>query len=179
MAVATVAARYAKSLLGLAQEKGLTEVIHTDMQFLQQTLAQSRPLLLMLKNPIVRAEKKNAVVKAVFKSRINPMTMAFLEIIARKNREAILDAVADEFINQYNKLKGIQRATVLTTMPLTEPLRKKFTDMVLENTGAKTVELNETVDPKLIGGYILRIDDQQIDGSIRNKLNELRLQFLN
>lgn len=179
MAVATVAARYAKSLLGLAQEKGLTEVIHKDMQFLQQTLAQSRPLLLMLKNPIVRAEKKNAVVKAVFKSRLNPMTMAFLEIIARKNREAILDAVADAYINQYDKQKGIQRATVLTTMPLTDALRKKFKDMVFNNSGAKIVELSETIDPKLIGGYILRIGDQQIDGSIRNQLNELRLQFLN
>lgn len=179
MAIATVATRYAKSLLDLAQEQGLTEAMYKDMLFFKNTLQQSRPLLLMLKNPIIRAEKKNAIVKAVFASRFNPVTMAFFQIIANKNREAIMDAIADEFINQYNHLRSIERATVITTMPLTDALRKRFTAIVLKSTGGKTVELEEKIDPKLIGGYILRLGDQQIDGSIRSQLNDLRLQFLN
>ncbi|WP_420147068.1 ATP synthase F1 subunit delta [Spirosoma sp.] len=179
MAVATVAARYAKSLLDLAQEKGLTETMHKDMLFFKRTVEQSRPLLLMLKNPIVRAEKKNAIIKAVFANRVDPVTMAFFQIIAKKNREPIMDAIADEFINQYDRLKGIERATIITTVPLTDALRKKFTEMVAKTAGAKTVELEEKIDSKLIGGYILRVGDQQIDGSIRSQLNDLRLQFLN
>ncbi|GAB4017971.1 ATP synthase F1 subunit delta [Spirosoma koreense] len=179
MAVATVAARYAKSLIDLAQEKGLTETMYKDMKFFKNTVDQSRPLLLMLKNPIVRAEKKNAIIKAAFEKRVNPVTMSFFQIIARKNREAIMDAIADEFIKQYDRLKGVERATVITTVPLTEPLRAKFMDMVMKTTGGKVVELDEKIDPKLIGGYVLRVGDQQIDGSIRNQLNELRLQFLN
>ncbi|SFD69356.1 ATP synthase F1 subunit delta [Spirosoma endophyticum] len=179
MAVATVAARYAKSLLDLAQEKGLTETMYKDMVFFKNTVDQSRPLLLMLKNPIVRAEKKNAVIKAIFSSRFNPMTMAFFQIIANKNREGIMDSVAAEFINQYNSLRSIERATIVTTMPLTDDLRKKFTAIVLQKTGGKTVELEEKIDSRLIGGYVLRLGDQQIDGSIRNQLNELRLKFLN
>lgn len=179
MAVATVAARYAKSLLDLAQEKGLTETMYKDMQFFKKTVEQSRPLLLMLKNPIVRAEKKNAIIKAVFAKRVNPVTMAFFEIIAKKNREPIMDAIANEFINQYDRLKGVERATIITTVPLTEALRKKFSAMVMKTTGGKVVELDEKIDPKLIGGYVLRVGDQQIDGSIRSQLNDLRLQFLN
>lgn len=179
MAIATVAARYAKSLLDLAKEEGITETMYTDMRFLKQTLAQNRQLALILKNPIVRAEKKNSVVKAVFASRLSPVTMSFLQIIARKNREAIVDAIADEFIAQYDRMKGIERATVITTIPLTDALRQKFTAMVMKTTGAKLVELEEKVDPKLIGGYVLRVGDQQLDGSIRHQLNELRLQFLN
>ena len=179
MAVATVAGRYAKSLLELAKEQGIAETMYTDMKFVKQTLAQNRQLALILKNPIVRAEKKNAVIKAIFSSRFNPMTMAFFQIIANKNREGIMDSVAAEFINQYNTLKSIERATIITTVPLTDALRKKFTAIVLQKTGGKTVELEEKIDSRLIGGYVLRLGDQQIDGSIRNQLNELRLKFLN
>ncbi|QJW88911.1 ATP synthase F1 subunit delta [Spirosoma taeanense] len=179
MAVATVAARYAKSLLDLAKEQGITETMYTDMKFFRQTLIQNRQLALILKNPIVRAEKKNAILKAAFSNRLNPVTMSFFQIIAKKNREAIMDAIADEFINQYDRLKGVERATVITTVPLTEPLREKFKAMVIQTTGGKLVELEEKIDQKLIGGYVLRVGDRQIDGSIRNQLNELRLQFLN
>jgi F-type H+-transporting ATPase subunit delta len=179
MAVATVAARYAKSLLDLAQEKGITEALYKDMVFFKNTVAQSRPLMLMLKNPIVRAEKKSAVLKAAFSNRVNPVTMSFFQIIAKKNREGIMDAIAEEFINQYDRLKGVERATVVTTVPLSDPLREKFKAMVMKTTGGKLVELEEKIDQKLIGGYILRVGDQQIDGSIRSQLNELRLQFLN
>ena len=127
----------------------------------------------------VRAEKKNSVMKAVFASRLNALTMAFFQIIANKNREAIIDAIADQFVIQYERLKGVERATIITTMPLTDPLREQFKAIVMKNTTGKSVELEEKIDPKLIGGYILRVGDQQIDGSIRSQLNDIRLQFLN
>lgn len=179
MAVSTVAFRYAKSLLDLAQEKGLTEEIHKDMLFFRDTLDASRPLALALKNPIIRSDKKSQIVKLIFANRVNPVSMAFFNIIARKNREAIIDAIADEYIRLYDQMKGVGRATVVTTMPLTEELRSEFKAMVAKATGSKQVELKEKVDEKIIGGYILRIDDQQVDASLRSQLNNLKLQFLN
>ena len=179
MSVATVASRYAKSLLDLAQEKGLTETMYKDMLFFKKTVEQSRPVLLMLKNPIVRAEKKSAIIKAVFSSHVDAVTMAFFQIIAKKNREGIMDAIADEFISQYDRLKGVERATVITTVPLNDALRTKFKEMVAKTTGSQLVELEEKIDDRLIGGYVLRVGDQQIDGSIRSQLNDLRVKFLN
>ena len=178
MAVATVAARYAKSLLDLAKEQGIAETMYTDMKFVKQTLAKNRQLAVVLKNPIVRAEKKNAVMKAVFASRLNPLTMSFFQIIANKNREAIIDAIADQFVIQYEVLTRVERATIITTMPLTDPLRDQFRAIVMKYTTGKTVEFDERIDQNLIGGYILRVGDQQIDGSIRSQLNEIRLQFM-
>ncbi|MGF7214631.1 F-type H+-transporting ATPase subunit delta [Spirosoma lacussanchae] len=179
MAVASVAARYAKSLLDLAKEQGITDVLYEDMKLFRDTLSKNRQLNLILKNPIVRAEKKNSIVKQVFGPRLNPVTMSFLAIIARKNREAIVDAIADEFISQHDRMKGIEHATVITTVPLTDELRNKFKAIVTKTTGSKLIELDERVDSKLIGGYILRVGDRQIDGSIRNQLNEMRLKFMN
>ncbi|GAB3018684.1 ATP synthase F1 subunit delta [Spirosoma pulveris] len=179
MAVATVAARYAKSLLDLAQEQGLTETMYKDMLLFKNTVDQSRPLMLMLKNPIVRAEKKSAVIKAAFGNRVNPVTMAFFDIIGRKNREGIMDSIAEQFISQYDQLKGVERATVITTVPLTAPQRDIFKAMVTKTTGCKSVELEEKLDSKLIGGFVLRLGDRQVDGSIRSQLNDIRLKFLN
>ncbi len=177
MAVATVAARYAKSLLDLAKEKGIAETMYTDMTFVKQTLAQNRQLALILKNPIVRAEKKNAVMKAVFATRLNALTMSFFQIIANKNREAIIDAVADQYVSQYEKLQGVERATIITTMPLTDSLRAQFKAIVMKSSVAKSVILEEKIDANLIGGYVLRVGDRQIDGSIRSQLNDIRLQM--
>lgn len=179
MAVATVAARYAKSLLDLAQERGLTETIYKDMLMFRETLTQSRPLRLMLKNPIVRAEKKTTVVRQIFSGRVDTLTMTFLDIVGKKNREGIVDAIAEEFIKQYDRIKGVERATVITTVPLTDAQREEFKKIVLDYTKGNQVELDEKIDSKLIGGYVLRLGDRQIDGSIRNQLNEIRLQFLN
>ncbi len=179
MAVASVAFRYAKSLLDLAEEKGLTEEIHKDMLFFKNTLDGSRPLLLMLKNPIVRSSKKDAVLNAIFKGRINPMTSAFIDIIARKNRESLIDDIAVEYIRLYDEQKGIKRATVTTTTPLTDDLRAKFKAMVAQKTGSQLVDLTEKVNPKIVGGFILQLGDQQMDASVRSQLNDLKLTFLN
>lgn len=179
MAVSTVAFRYAKSLLDLAQEQGLTDSIYQDMQLFKQTVSQNRALMLLLKNPIIRTDKKYSVLDAVFKSRINPVSMSFLNIITKKNRESIMDAIAEEYIRLYDQSKGVERASITTTMPLTDDLREQFKTMVLKYVGGSSVELEEKIDKKLIGGYVLRIGDQQVDASLRNKLNEVKMGILN
>ncbi|MGA0558903.1 ATP synthase F1 subunit delta [Larkinella sp. VNQ87] len=178
MAESTVAFRYAKSLIDLAQEKQKVEEVYKDMTFFQQVTRQNRDLMLALKSPILRHEKKLAVLRAVFESRVDPLSFSIFNIITKKNREGIMDVIADEFVRQYNELKGIQKVQVTTTVPLTDELRQEIISLVSKHTG-KQIKLEEKIDPKLIGGYVLRIGDRQIDASIRNQLAELRLSFLN
>jgi len=178
MSVGIVAARYAKSLIELAKEKNVVEAVYEDMKLFKDTADKNRGLMLALKSPVVRHEKKLAVLKAIFQDKVNPVSYSIFEIITRKNRESILDSIADEFIKAYDEYRGIQKATVITTTPLTEDLRTQFNKIVSEATG-KTVELEEKVDPALIGGYLLRVNDRQIDASLRSRLNELKLQLAN
>ncbi|MDQ6480840.1 ATP synthase F1 subunit delta [Dyadobacter sp. LHD-138] len=178
MSVGIVAARYAKSLIELAKEKNVVEAVYEDMKLFKDTAEKNRGLMLALKSPVVRHEKKLAILKAIFQDKVNAVSYSIFEIITRKNRESILDAIADEFIKAYNEYRGIQKATVITSTPLTEELRKQFNTIVATATG-KTVELEEKVNPSLIGGYLLRVNDRQIDASLRNRLNELKLQLAN
>lgn len=179
MANGPVASRYAKSLIDLATEKGIIEEMSGDMHFFQKTLAENRQLGVLLKNPIVRNAKKWTIINAVFGARLNPMTMSFFQIVAQKGRDNILEDIAVEFNKQYDSLKGVERATVITTTPLTDAVRQQIRAKVQSMTNAKSVELDEKLDGRLIGGYVLRIGDRQVDASIRSQLNDLRLQFLN
>ncbi|WP_031525691.1 ATP synthase F1 subunit delta [Dyadobacter crusticola] len=178
MSVSIVASRYAKSLIELAKEQNVLEAVYQDMILFKDTADKNRGLMLALKSPVVRHEKKSGILKALFESRVNPVSYAIFNIITKKNRESILDEIANEFIKAYNLHQGIQKATVTTTTPLTEELRQQFQEIVKEKTG-RTVQLAEKINPALIGGYILTIEDRQIDASLRSRLNELKLQLVN
>jgi F-type H+-transporting ATPase subunit delta len=178
MSVSIVASRYAKSLIELAKEQNVLEAVYQDMLLFKDTADKNRGLMLALKSPVVRHEKKSGILKALFETRVNPVSYAIFNIITKKNRESILDEIANEFIKAYNSYQGIQKATVVTTTPLTDDLRSRFMEIVKEKTG-KTVQLAEKINPALIGGYVLTIEDRQIDASLRSRLNELKLQLVN
>lgn len=171
-----VASRYSKSLLELANEKGVLEEVHNDMQLFAKTVKDNRELGLLLKNPIVKNDKKRAILKSIFGAKFSVLTNAFIDIVSRKNREDVLPAIAEEFHARYNEFKDIVAAEVVTTFPLTADMRKEFEAIVVRISG-KTVELTEKIDPSLIGGYILRVGDKQIDESIQSRLTELKTSF--
>ena len=171
-----VASRYAKSIMELSLEKGRLEV-HTDFQRLTELAASNNELALVLRNPVINSDKKLNILKALFVKSSDSLTMTFFEIVSLKNREEILLDVAKEFENQYNLHKSIQVAEVTTTFPIDDTLRSEFAEVVKEISGKKSVQLVEKIKPKLIGGYILTVNDRQIDESLSSKLRQLKTQF--
>jgi F-type H+-transporting ATPase subunit delta len=172
-----VSSRYAKSLLELSIEKNVLEPVQKDMLLLSSVIASNSDFAQVLKSPIIKSDKKSKVLKAIFGGKSQEMTLAFYDILARKNRADLLIDIAREFQKQYNQYKGIQVAEVTTTFPLTDDLRKQFTASVKEISGKEHVQLVEKVDANIIGGFILKINDRQLDQSLSSKLRNLRLQF--
>lgn len=172
-----VASRYAKSLLDLAEERGTLEQVKEDMDLFSKTLNENRDLRLLLRNPIVKHDKKLAILRAVFGAKVSDLTMKFFTIITEKNRESALEFIGSEFLTQYNALRGVQLAEVTTATPLSPYLRAELTQMVRQQTGLQQVTLTEKVDPSLIGGFVLRIGDSLIDDSVSFRLRKLRNEF--
>lgn len=171
-----VASRYAKSLIELAEEKGVLEKVHEDMKLFSNVVSQNRAFQLLLQNPIVKPDKKLAVINGVFTGKVNEMTLAFFNIVARKNRESLLAQIAVEFKEQYNLYKGIQRASVTSAVALDAGLYTQLAQQLANETG-KRIELEQIIDPSLIGGFVLRVGDKQIDSSVKYNLNKLRNNF--
>ena len=172
-----VASRYAKSLLELAVEQGKIEEVHKDMMLLDTVCNQNRDFALVLKNPIIKNDKKKAILEAIFGGKVCDLTMAIFDIITRKNRESVLPAIAIEFHHQYNVYKSIETATITTAVKIDDSLRKSFEKIVKQISDKKEVELEEVVDENIIGGYVLKVGDRQLDDSIKSKIKELELKF--
>ncbi len=172
-----VASRYVKSLLGLAVEKGALDQVHADMQLFTKVVEENRDFKLMLRSPVIKHDKKNDVLKSIFQGKVNALTLAIFDIITRKNREPILPAIASEFHHAYNAYKGIGEATVTTAVPMDKELRSEIEAIAKKVSDKTQLELQEKVDPEMIGGFVLKVGDQQIDASLKNKLNALKIKF--
>lgn len=174
-----VASRYAKSLIDLAQEKGELEAVFADMQLVNGTVHANPELRLMLDSPIVKADKKEKVLQAVFAGKISAMSLKFMDILVSKGRESLIDDVAEQVEAQYNLLKNIVKAEVVSVSALTANQRTEVLGIVAKLTGKadQKVELNEVIDPEIIGGFIVRVGDNQLDQSVSGKLEQYRQEF--
>jgi len=177
MASLRAATRYAHSLLELAKEQGALDEVAGNMNQFVELLKNSHDLELMLKNPIIKHLDKLAVLNKLFTAHYHNLTMAIFRIVVQKKREAILQEIAVEFVNQYNKIKGIYTATITTATTLDPETRESVIALVKKETGGEVI-LTELVDAQVIGGYKLKIGDRQIDETISGKLQELKLKLI-
>lgn len=177
MSVTRIATRYAKSLIELSQEQGKLEKVHDDMKMLHEA-AQNRDLHIFLKSPVIPADKKIAAFKAIFGSKMDELTLAYMSLLANKGREGYLSEISSQFITQYKSLKQITSVKVTTATPMGEDLLADLRNKLVSS-GATTANLDiETaVDPNIIGGFILEFDNKRYDASVSHKLEELKSQF--
>lgn len=171
-----VASRYAKSIMELSLEKGRLEEVHSDFDRLTALAVGNFEFAVVLKNPVISSEKKLNILKALFTD-ADPITLSFFDIVSRKNREEILLDVAKEFESQYNLHRSIQVAELTTTFAIDDQLKSEFEAVVKEISGKESVQLVEKINPDLIGGYILKVNDRQVDESLSSKLRQLKAQF--
>ena len=176
MANTRVALRYAKSLLGLAEERGDLEKVYKDMLLIKETCEVSRDFRLLLKSPIVDSSTKLKISKKLFEAKVDVLTMEFMKLVFVKGRESGFFEITKAFEKLYNEFKGIQPATIKTAFPLSKSLVQEFEKIVQQATGKKPL-LTQEVDPEMIGGFLLRIDDKQIDASVGAKLRKLKTEL--
>lgn len=177
MADVRAASRYVKSLLGLAVEQNALEQVHADMLLFSKVCEENRSFELLLRNPIIKHDKKRDILEKVFTGKVSNLTLSIFDIITRKNREPLLPAIAREFHNAYNEYKGIRKAVLTTAAAIDAKQKAEFEKIVKEMSDRKEVELVQRIDKDMIGGFVLEVGDKQIDASIKNKLKALRVKF--
>ncbi|MFY7787514.1 MAG: ATP synthase F1 subunit delta [Thermoflexibacteraceae bacterium] len=172
-----VSARYAKSIIDLANERGQLDEVHKDMMLFINTCEVNRPLRLLLSNPIVNTYKKSQILKEIFSGKITALTTSFFQIILRKTRESLLFDIAVEFDRQYGVQNNLQTAEVITAAELTDDLRSQLANLAGRIAVGKKITLKEYVKPEIIGGFILKVQDKQIDQSIQSRLKNIIVQI--
>ncbi len=173
-----LAGRYAKSLVDLAIEQGKLDVIYNDMLGLQHICNSSDEFVQMIKSPIVKGDKKQAIVKAVTGGNIDTMTEGFVNLVITKGREFFLPEIISSFISIYKEKNNINDVVLTTSEPIEEDLKKALEIKIAQQLQGKKIELKTLVNPALIGGFVLEANNNLFDASILRDLNDIKKQFL-
>lgn len=170
--------RYAKSLFDLAVEKGEVKKAGTDMELLRDTIAGSRDLATFLKSPLIDSTRKQKIIDRIFQGKFQSvLTEKLLNMVIRKGREMYLPQLAEAFLRLYDKQQNIQRGVLSSAVVLSDTQVAEIKSAMEKEIGSK-LELVQAINPDLIGGFVLKIDDILFDGSVSGSLRRLKQQFV-
>jgi len=174
-----LATRYAKSLIGLAIERGELEKVFADMQWLQAVCKSNRDFVGMLRSPVIKSDTKGKIVKAVAGNNIGLLTNSFIHLLINKGRESALPEIATSFILQYKEYKQIHSVKLTTAFPISDELKRSIVDHIKSTTDMQNIELETVVKEEIIGGFLIQTGDKLVDASIAYDLKEIAKQFEN
>jgi len=172
MSQRTVARRYANALYEEANETGALDEVDGDVMMLRRSLESNDPLSRFFKSPVIPKEKKDDVLQSLLEGRVSSLTLRFLRLLVRKDREVITKAVLDEYQALRDEQRDIVDAHVTVARPLDEDNREALVEALEDRTSA-SIRLHVGKDPALLGGLVIRIGDRVFDGSVRSKLSSL------
>lgn len=172
MLVWEVAGKYAHALFLSAKEKGLLSSIYEQMNDLEQVITKDPSLLTFLGAPQVLQSAKKDLIRRVFLERVERLLVEFLIVLVDKGRVRYLKEIIDEFARMVEAEHGVGRVTVVSAVGLTDDERARLTKKMAAKTGLKIV-LEEKVDPSIVGGLIVILHNEIIDGSISHGLNKV------
>ncbi len=168
-----ITVRYAKALFALAKEGNALEAVKNDMVLLGECVHEVPELQFVISSPVIKVSEKIRLFKEVFKASFHELTSSFVTLLLEKRREEYLAGISRYFITLLKSDQGIKSAELITAITLDAKLRDALKKYIAKRFDSQ-VDLHESVDEKLIGGFILRVDDQQVDASIASKLERIK-----
>ena len=171
------AIRYAKALLELSIENSNLEEVSSDMKRIVDSSNETNDFKVFLNSPVIKTDKKIEIMKVLFIG-FEKLSMSFIELITKNKREYLLIEIAESYIYLLKKHQKIVPVSIRSA----RKLEKGTLDEILNKMKSQVegdFELSEEVDESLIGGFIVRMDDKQIDASVLTQLNRMKQELAN
>lgn len=173
-----IAVRYSKALFLLSKEKGLLDEVKEDMLLVNKVCNEVNDVKRMLSAPTIQTSKKQKVFALIFKDNVNKLTLSFIDMLTTNKREAFIADITRNFIDLYRKDKNIKSALLTTAEEVGEKTRNEFINIIKKIYNSE-VELATIVNKDIIGGFVLRVEDKQIDTSVAYQLKEIKRELIN
>lgn len=170
--------RYAQAILDLAQQKNVTEEIYNHSKTLSSILKSNRDFYNFLKSPLIKSDKKEKIIRQIFEKHLHSILIQLISILCRRRREAIFPEILEAILVEYKKRNNIITAQLVSAFKFDDELKKLLLEKIRIWKKTDRVELNEVTDETIIGGFILKTQDEQIDTSIQSQLNKLYQSFI-
>ncbi|HSU80071.1 MAG TPA: F0F1 ATP synthase subunit delta [Candidatus Angelobacter sp.] len=171
-----IAKRYAHALYEVAEDRKSVDDVETQLILVHETVKTSKDLDAMLKSPRIKAEDKKAVLEQIFKDDVNPEVINVLKVMVDRKRETSMSHLAEEFTAIANEARGIADMYVTTAVPLSQEEEAKLAD-TFGKVVNKQLRVHSKIDPKVIGGVLVRIGNRVYDGTLAGKLNRFNQEL--
>ncbi len=173
--VSAVALRYAAALFDLAEERRGLDEVASDLRQLRAMLAASGDLMRLVRSPILsRLEQGRAIAALARDAELSALVRDFLAVVAKNRRLFAVPAMIEAYLAKLAERRGEVTAAVTTAQPLSEAQLEALSQH-LRRTAGRRVFIDARVDPRLIGGMIVKVGSRMIDGSVESKLRRLQL----
>ncbi len=168
--------RYAKSLFQLAVEKNIVDQIKQDIDFINDVFQENQNLEMAMEHPVVKPSKKINVLSDIFKDNINEYSLSLLSLIVKNKREKHIKSICRNYVNMYEAYKGIKKAVLTTSFELSRTHKENIKKSI-EKKFKSIIDIETKVDRSIVGGFIIQVDDKQLDLSVARQIQELRNNF--
>jgi F-type H+-transporting ATPase subunit delta len=169
----TVARVYAETLLRFAEREGALDQATEGLEAIDAAIAADEEFARFLGAPQIAADDKRSLLHAAFEKRLHPAVMRFLDLVVAKHREPQLPEIAAAWRDILDRRANRQGASV-TSAVAADPALLERLRAALEKATGKTIALEERVDPRLLGGVVVRTGDLVMDASLKTRLATLR-----
>ncbi len=167
-----ISVRYAKALLQTAIEQKCEDVVKADVESMRDCIAQSDELKAVLESPVIVDSMKIEIFEKLFAGSFCKLSMDFLKVLVKNKRENFLRIICLDYLEFYARHKNIRRVRVTSAVSISADIQASVKE--LAGAGASDVELTPVVDPGIIGGLIVQIDDKVYDASVRSQLAKIK-----
>lgn len=175
--VSIIAKRYALALIELGEENSQLDRFDGDLNVVKQTILENRELSEFLEHPEVSSVDKKEVIEDIFKEHISEIILSTVKLLIDRNRIFILAPLSNTYHKQLNKMNNILEAVVIAAIQLDGETLGRIKQK-LEDIYQKTLEISFKVDKEIIAGIVVKVEDKVIDGSIKNRLDKMKNQFI-
>lgn len=177
MYIGTVAKRYAKALWEYALECKAEDEVYQQMLSLCRSFMQVKELQQALVNPVIDHTAKTALLCQAAGGALHPVCERFVALVFHQHRERYLLFISASFVTLYRQKKNIYVGHLTTAVPLDKPTEEHLHALIAKAVNG-TVEFDTHVDDRLIGGFILQLDNRQMDASVRGQLRQIQAELM-
>jgi len=169
----SAAEKYADVLYGWSEDRDMVKEAEESLNWLEQLIQESPDFRLVWLHPVLPASTKQNILKPALQDRISGAMWGFLALVIDRRREKLLPAIAEKFRERILRERGVEPVEVYAADEIPAELQERLRRALSERE-ATEVLLSYHRDPELLGGLVVRIGDLKIDGSLRNRLRNLK-----
>lgn len=170
----TLARRYARALLDVATERKKVDEVERDLYALAELWHGSEEVRTLIAHPQWSRARKKEILAGLLSGKVDPLTIRFVELLVDNGRLGVIEQIAHEYDHISDEHQQIMKALVTSFMPLNDKQRKKLAEKLQGFTSRANIELEEKVDPSILGGVIVKLGSHVIDGSVAGRLRKMK-----